>query len=160
MTRAVREPDGNILAHTNSQGLIRVGTNDTTTVVMSCQAIGPNSCGGALFGGVDADGRFYFGTFEGIFLFEPGALNMRIPVTLPQQEQPIAMVTTPQLTLLATFGSQQQIYAITAGANQAAGVRTEQPLDGSASIQADRDGQIYVSNGDWLGIATVIRGDD
>lgn len=161
MQRAVVAPDGSLLAWTTSQGLVRVGANDAVTPIIACNALGPNGCGGSQFGGVDASGRMYFATFEGVRAFDPGD-TIPIRIDLPQSEQPINMITTPELSIVAAFGAEAKLYALSPGAAAVAAIRLTEPLATSSQIglHTSGDGKIYVSHTDWLGLAAQIGGDD
>ncbi|MBX3157011.1 MAG: hypothetical protein KF773_13635 [Deltaproteobacteria bacterium] len=159
MFRAVVAPDGSLLAWTRSRGLVRVEANDTATTLVPCTALGPSGCS-SLFAGVDADGRMYFATFDGVRAFEAFAPTTPIRIELPQNEQPIHMITSPELSIVAAFGNQMRLYALPRGASTVAAVRLTQPLAGGPlGLHTGGDGAIYVSQNDWLGIATQIGGD-
>jgi hypothetical protein len=153
MIRAVRAPDGSLLAYTFSQGLVRVGGNDSAQPVIGCQLLGDSGCSGATYAGTDASGRHYFPTFQNITVFDGTKPTL---VELPQEQQPSNMLATTKIALVSTF---QSLFILPPGASAVAAVRTEEPITETVGLHAALDGTIYVSHGDWLGIAEQIVGD-
>lgn len=158
LSQLTRGPGGEIYAM-GTQGVVRVaGGDDVVTVLLPCAEF-PVSCSRMTFAGVDRDERLYFvvGGQPELFVLDPGASELRT-LTLPGVHELGAARAAPDFVaveaVVVTEDGARHSTLFTRGLGDRRFRQVDQtarPELAAPVLAVDREGTMYVADGDWLG---------